>query len=48
MYRVAMTDSVQGNKFTFAIVYPARTANEAGKLAMNEWALPIVSTRQVF
>ena len=47
-YRVAMTDVVNGELFTFAIIYPAANANEAGKLAIAEWDnLPIIATQQV-
>lgn len=49
VFRVAMTDSVNGEKFTFAVKYEAANANAAGKLAMVEWpGLLIVETRQVF
>lgn len=47
-YRVAMTDSVNGDKFTFAVVYDAANANAAGKMAMAEWdGLLIVETKRV-
>jgi len=47
-YRVAMTDSVNGQQFTFAVVYHAVNANTAGYMAMCEWDnLPIVETKQV-
>jgi hypothetical protein len=48
-YRVVMTDSVNGERFTFAVVYHAANANVAGHMAMSEWDnLTIVETRRVF
>lgn len=47
-YRVTMTDSVNGETFTFAIVYQAANANVAGKMAINEWDdLPIIDVKRV-
>ncbi|MNC18082.1 hypothetical protein D3C75_659760 [compost metagenome] len=47
-YRVAMTDSVNGQQFTFAVVYHAANANVAGHMAITEWdGLTIVETKRV-
>lgn len=47
-YRVAMTDSVDGKPFTFAVHYMAANANAAGSLAILEWGnLPIIECRRV-
>lgn len=48
MFRVLLTDSVNGDKFNFAVKYEAANANAAGKLAMAEWpGLYIVETKRV-
>lgn len=47
-YRVTMTDSVNGETFTFAVHYMTPNASWAESLAINEWGnLPIIDVKRV-